>query len=148
MIGILIGYFSARLQDDKLYDEPIGDSWKKIEDYHAYLNEPNNYENNGSYIDASPPDIRVDLALLMQAGEIELTKVIIPEIPNTREYIVEWMTYFQNKYPDVVEVSGPGSYQKGEIPLMFEVWHKPSYKKTLNLYIQQLKTKKMENKSQ
>lgn len=137
-VGILIGYFAPLPQEDK-----VNSSWKKIDDYHAYLKDPSNYEANGSYSEVNPPDIKVDLALLIQAGELELTKVIIPEIPNTSEYIKDWMIHFQDKYPDVVDVSGPGSYQKGEIPLMFEVLHKPSYKRALNLYIQQLKTKKM-----
>jgi hypothetical protein len=141
VLGFLIGYFTPQLPSNQ-----ISDSWKRIDNYHAYLNEPSNYETNGSYVEFSPPDIGVDLALLLQAGELERTKVIIPEIPNTSEYVIDWATHFQDKYPDVVEVSGPGSYQNGEIPLMFEVWHKPSYKKTLNLYIQNLKNKEMRNR--
>jgi hypothetical protein len=139
ILGIFIGYLvrGGSNQTDL--------SWERIKEYHAHINNPSNYEIDGKSATVSIPDITIDLAILTQKGELVHRKVIIPEIPNTGEYIKDWMVYFQDKYPDVVEVSGPGSYQKGEIPLMFEVWHKPHFKKELDEYIEHLKKKSQKN---
>ncbi len=72
-------------------------------------------------------------------NELNRQEVIIPGLPNQREHILSWMEFC--KHPGVIEGTGPGYYQKGEIPLMFTVWYTDAAEGALAEFVAALQAK-------
>ena len=140
-LGLLAGFFGRPIIDD-----PVTASWQRINDFKAFSSDPDNWNKNGDLMDITVPDtLDVDIATLLAAGEINHRRVFIPEVPNSREYILMWMAESSD---DIVQANSVGVYQDGEIPLFFEIWYKPSYESRLIELISEIKKKHMENKTQ
>ena len=108
----------------------------------AELEDPKNWEDNGKFVTAEEPKtMMIDLAILESAGRIEKRKVFIPEVPNQKEYILMWMSIKSTK---VLHIESIGAYQKGEIPLFFEIGYEPSFEKELDKFVERVKLKHKE----
>ena len=138
VFGVLSGYLLR-----PFIENPVKSSWDRVKGFKEHESNPDNWNKNGDYADlAIPETLDVDIALLLAKGEIKSRRVFIPEVPNTREYILMWM---QESSEDIIQISSVGHYQKGEIPLFFEIWYRPSYEERLELLIEEIKQKHKEN---
>ena len=134
IIGLVSGYIVRPVLED-----PVKSSWERVNSFKEFSANPDNWNKNGDLADLEMPEtLDVDIALLLAKGEINHRRVFIPEVPNTRDYILMWM---QESSDDIIQASSVGHYQEGEIPLFFEIWYKPSYKGRLDQLIEEIKQK-------
>lgn len=144
LIGLTSGWAIWGLNSHK---QSADYHWNKVFEYRNNINNPKNYEKKRSYAVASDVlDVSANLAALVSMGELYRKDVIIPGLPNEREHIISWME-FTNR-PGIIDATGPGSYQQGEIPLMFTVWYTKEAEDVLDEYISDLKAKAAELENQ
>jgi hypothetical protein len=147
-IALLVGHVSGWVIWGRVHAPQSADyHWDKVSEYRSYIENPENYEKQGRFsVATGVPDITADLAALVSMNELYRKEVIIPGLPNEREHILSWMEFCNR--PGIIEATGPGDYQKGEIPLMFTVWYTDEAEDALAEFVNDLRTKSARPKSQ
>ncbi|MCB1066157.1 MAG: hypothetical protein KDN20_24960 [Verrucomicrobiae bacterium] len=129
--GLFLGWGTRELLDTKL---DIRRHWQRIDDYNAFIRDPKNYTNQGGFSQTSPSiEIRDHADALVGFGELMREEIIVPGLRNERSHIQRWMEFAND--PGIVHAEGPGSFQQGEIPLMFTLWYRPEAKARVHAMI-------------
>jgi len=120
--------------------------WSKVSQYREFIENPENFEKQGRFSVANDvPDVSANLAALVSLNELHRQEVIIPGLPNDSEHILAWMKFC--KRPGIIEATGPGDYQQGEIPLMFTVWYTDEAETAVTKFVGELRAKAKRVKS-
>ena len=136
LAGIMIGWLMrGRVHEKQAIEQSVEHHWSKVREYREFVENPDNFQEGS----AEAPDVAPHLAALVSMKELNRKEVIIPALPNEREYILSWMKFCNR--PGIFHATGPGGYQKGQIPLMFTVWYADDAQGALDEFIGDLRAK-------
>lgn len=147
VLGFIVQFVASAITALSTSQNPeIARHWKLVNDYNAYMRDPDNYsaDPSGLYGADVPYDPEPSLMALVTAGELEYVDIVLPLVPANRETDRYWMQFVRKRQETMLYATGNPDYvdykPSGESPLHLQLWFKKSAKADVQRLIRELET--------